>query len=130
MTGNFASLPEPRQLCWVQPEDGRLVACDRVKDHKGRHSWEFDADRMQPTPDWPITNQKRHPPTAEAEAWYRFGAHDEHALEIEGINDRVLGLLEYIKSLARLNPELEEAEILRLTVGLYKGEMLRRRYRT
>lgn len=26
--------------CWRQPPDGRLIACDRMKDHKGKHSWE------------------------------------------------------------------------------------------
>lgn len=29
-----------RALCWVQPDDGRIIACDRAKDHKGKHSWE------------------------------------------------------------------------------------------
>ena len=28
------------ELCWQQPDDGRLVACDRKKGHLGRHSWE------------------------------------------------------------------------------------------
>ncbi len=28
-------------LCWIQPDDGRLIACDRARDHRGAHSWEF-----------------------------------------------------------------------------------------
>lgn len=28
-------------LCWVQPDDGRLVGCDRARGHKGDHSWEL-----------------------------------------------------------------------------------------
>jgi hypothetical protein len=28
------------ELCWTQPVD-RFVACDRAKDHKGKHSWEL-----------------------------------------------------------------------------------------
>ena len=28
-------------LCWEQPTDGRLIACDRKKGHQGAHSWEM-----------------------------------------------------------------------------------------
>lgn len=34
-------------LCWIQPEDGRLIACDRARDHKGRHSWEWEAPEAE-----------------------------------------------------------------------------------
>ena len=27
-------------LCWEQPDDGRLIACDRMQGHQGSHSWE------------------------------------------------------------------------------------------
>lgn len=33
-------------FCWEQPADGRLIACDRKKDHKGGHSWENPLTEM------------------------------------------------------------------------------------
>lgn len=30
-----------KEICWEQ-ESGRLLACDRMKDHKGLHSWELE----------------------------------------------------------------------------------------
>lgn len=34
-----SELTARHELCWLQPDD-RLVACDRAKGHKGRHTWE------------------------------------------------------------------------------------------
>ena len=37
-------------ICWVQPDPahGQLIACDRKKDHLGKHSWEIDPPVSKP----------------------------------------------------------------------------------
>lgn len=53
---------EKRLLCWERDPDGEpKVSCDRVKDHLGRHSWEFpEPPAHEPSGTWPTLTDAEH----------------------------------------------------------------------
>lgn len=40
MSGAGEVVPYLPRVCYVQPDDGEIVACDRETAHHGLHSWE------------------------------------------------------------------------------------------